>query len=352
MINKMRIMPIITPTGTINTGEMMYDRIGQILPLDVEKVLLVDDTPDNLLTLENILEDLNYDIYTATNGNEALDLIDKIEPDLILLDVMMPGKNGYEVAEILKGDPKTRLIPIIMLTALEGREERLKGYQIGVDDFINKPFNIFELRARVRNLLRLRTYINELEHAEHIIFSLARTVEAKDKYTVGHCERLSHFAERVGRKLGMSEADLIILRRGGILHDIGKIAIADEILLKQGPLTKAEYEIIKTHPAEGERICAPLKSLKPILPTILYHHEKIDGSGYPEGLAGENIPIHARIMGIVDCFDALTTTRAYRPAMSIARTFGIMSEETIKGKWDKRIFEAFVELINQQAVPA
>ncbi len=328
----------------------MYDLTNDILPLEAEKVLLVDDTPENLITLKNILEDMNYEIHTASNGDEALEMIHKVEPDLILLDVMMPGKNGFEVAGILKSDPKTRLIPIIMLTALEGREERLKGYQIGVDDFITKPFNIFELRARVRNLLRLRTYISELEHAEHIIFSLARTVEAKDKYTVGHCERLSHFAERVGRKIGMPDRDLIILRRGGILHDIGKIAIADAILMKQGPLTSAEYEIIKTHPAEGERICAPLKSLRPVLPTILYHHEKIDGSGYPEGLKGDNIPIHARIMGIVDCYDALTTTRSYRPAMSTSRAFGIMEDETRKGKWDKRIFEAFVELINHQSV--
>jgi len=334
----------------MNTGVLMYDLTNDILPLEAEKVLLVDDTPENLTTLENILEDMNYKIHTASNGDEALDMIHKVEPDLILLDVMMPGKNGYEVAGILKSNPKTRLIPIIMLTALEGREERLKGYQIGVDDFITKPFNIFELRARVRNLLRLRAYVNELEHAEHIIFSLARTVEAKDKYTVGHCERLSHFAERVGRKIGMPDRDLIILRRGGILHDIGKIAIADAILMKQGPLTNAEYEIIKTHPAEGERICSPLKSLKPVLPTILYHHEKIDGSGYPEGLTGDNIPIHARIMGIVDCFDALTTTRSYRPAMSVSRAFGIMDDETRKGKWDKRIFEAFVELINHQSV--
>jgi len=330
----------------------MYDLPYEFLSLDAEKVLLVDDTPDNLATLESILEDMHYDIYKAVNGDQALEMVAKIAPDLILLDVMMPGKNGYEVAEIIKNDPKTRLTPIIMLTALEGSEERLKGYKIGVDDFISKPFNIFELRARVRNLLRLHKYIGELENAEQIIFSLARAVEAKDKYTVGHSERLSHFAQRVGRKIGMPDQDLTILRRGGILHDIGKIAIADVILMKEGSLTREEYEVIKTHPAEGERICSPLKSLKPVLPIILYHHEKVDGSGYPEGLKGENIPIHARIMGIVDCFDALTTTRSYRPAMSISRAFEIMLDETRKGKWDIPIFNAFVDLINHDAVPA
>ena len=219
-----------------------------------------------------------------------------------------------------------------------------------MDDFISKPFNIFELRARVRNLLKLRTYINELEHAEQIIFSLARTVEAKDKYTEGHSERLSRMSSRLGKKLNYSPDDIVILRRGGILHDIGKIAIQDAILQKQGPLTDEEFSIIKTHPEIGERFCAPLKSMKPVLPTILYHHEKYDGSGYPTGLKGENIPVHARIMGIVDCFDALTTTRSYRPAMSVEKALSIMDAETSKGKWDPVIFENFLELVEENLI--
>jgi cyclic di-GMP phosphodiesterase len=309
------------------------------------KILIVDDSPENIETVEQILEDFKYEIFKALNGDDALELIEKIDPNIILLDVMMPGKNGFEVAEILKQNEKTRLIPIIMLTALDGQDERLRGYQIGVDDFISKPFNIFELRARVRNLLQLHTYISELDHAEQIIFSLARTVEAKDKYTEGHSERLSIMSTKLGHKINMQESDLVILRRGGILHDIGKIAIQDSILQKEGPLTDEEFEIIKTHPAEGERICAPLKSLKPILPVILHHHEKYNGSGYPAGLKGSDIPIHARIMGIVDCYDALTTTRSYRPSMSVDRTLGIMDNETIKGKWDPFLFNKFLELV-------
>ena len=309
------------------------------------KILLVDDSPDNIETLEQILEDFHYPIFKAYDGDQALKMIEEIEPNIVLLDVMMPGKNGFEVAQIVKQNKKTRLIPIIMLTALDGQDERLKGYQIGVDDFISKPFNIFELRARVRNLLQLHSYINELDHAEQIIFSLARTVEAKDKYTEGHSERLSIMSAKLGRRINLADNDLTILRRGGILHDIGKIAIQDSILQKEGPLTDDEYEIIKTHPAEGERICAPLKSLKPILPVILYHHEKYDGSGYPAGLKGSDIPIHARIMGIVDCYDALTTTRSYRPSMSIERALGIMEDETNQGKWDPYLFQKFVEIV-------
>jgi putative two-component system response regulator len=323
--------------------------INNLEPLSLlninSRILIVDDTPDNIETLEQILEDFKYDIYKAVDGDDALKMIEEVEPNLILLDVMMPGKDGYEVAKIVKQNKKTRLIPIIMLTALDGQDERLKGYQAGVDDFISKPFNIFELRARVHNLLRLHSYISELDHAEQIIFSLARTVEAKDKYTEGHSERLSKMSAKLGRKTNLSEADLIILRRGGILHDIGKIAIQDSILQKEGTLSDEEYEIIKTHPAEGVRICAPLKSLKPILPVINFHHEKYDGSGYPTGLKGSDIPIHARIMGIVDCFDALTTTRSYRPSMSIDKTLGIMENETRQGKWDPYLFQKFLELV-------
>ncbi len=309
------------------------------------KILIVDDAPENIETLEQILEDFNYKIFKAHDGDEALKMIDEVDPNIVLLDVMMPGKNGYEVAKIVKQNEKTRLIPIIMLTALDGKDERLKGFQVGVDDFISKPFNIFELRARVHNLLQLHSYISELDHAEQIIFSLARTVEAKDKYTEGHSERLSIMGTKLGRKINLHDQDLTILRRGGILHDIGKIAIKDSILQKAGPLTDEEFEVIKTHPAEGERICAPLKSLKPILPVILHHHEKYDGSGYPAGLQGSDIPIHARIMGIVDCFDALTTTRSYRPSMSIDKALGIMENETSLGKWDPYLFQKLVEII-------
>ncbi|MGD9898436.1 MAG: HD-GYP domain-containing protein [Calditrichaceae bacterium] len=310
------------------------------------KILIVDDSAENIEIIEHILEDLNYDISEAFNGTEALEKINKINPDLILLDVVMPGMSGFEVARHIKSRPDTRLIPIIMVTALDGQQDRLKGLNAGVDDFITKPVNIFELRARINNLLRLREYINELEHAEQVIFSLARTVEAKDRYTEGHCERLSTLAEKLGVKLHMPEQDLTILRRGGILHDIGKIAISDAILLKPGPLTTGEYDIIKKHPEIGERICAPLKTLRPVLPTIRYHQERFNGSGYPDGLAGNDIPIHARIIGIVDCYDALTTKRTYRAALSHDEAFRIMRDETQQGLWDPEIMGVFDSMMH------
>ena len=320
-----------------------------IVRISSPKILIVDDLPENIEIIRQILEDSydpGYDFFDANNGIKALELIDKVEPDLILLDVMMPGMNGFEVAKRVKSDPKTRFIPIIMITALESQEDRIKGLEAGVDDFVTKPVNIIELRARVKNLIKLRESINELEQAEQVIFSLARAVEAKDKYTEGHCGRLSTLAEALGRKLQLPDQDLKILNRGGILHDIGKISIADSILLKNGPLTSAEFDEIKTHPEVGERICAPLKTLQPVIPCIKYHQERWDGSGYPEGLKGEEIPLHARIIGIVDTFDALTSDRPYRRALSENQAFDIIKDETTLGKWDPDIVDSFLDMMS------
>ncbi len=313
-------------------------------------ILVIDDDPVNINLIRDVMSGDAYQIVGAGSGEEGLGLIKETRPDLILLDVIMPGMNGYDVLEAIKKDREFRLIPIIMITALYGQEDRLKGLDMGVDDFISKPVNVFELRARIKNLLKLRAYVNELEHAEQVIFSLARAVEAKDKYTEGHCERLSSLAEELGRRLGMEGEDLTILRRGGILHDIGKIAIPESILLKPGPLTKEEFEVIKTHPEEGERICAPLKSLRPALPTIRHHQERYNGSGYPDGLKGEEIPIHARIIGIVDCFDALTTKRPYRDALSDEEAISIMHEETERGLWDPEIIGVFFTIVDTPKV--
>jgi putative two-component system response regulator len=258
----------------------------------------------------------------------------------------MPGIDGFEVCRVLKEDEKTRLIPVVMITALDSQQDRLRGLEAGVDDFISKPFNVYELLARVKNLLKLRSYVNELEHAEQVIFSLARAVEAKDNYTEGHCERLSILAQYLGSELQLPESDLLILKRGGILHDIGKIAIDDSILLKPGPLTAEEFEIIKTHPEIGENICRPLKTLQPVLPIIRFHQERFNGSGYPEGLHGDKIPIHARIIGIVDCYDALTTDRTYRRALPRDFALQIMEKETNAGLWDPELFKILREILN------
>lgn len=311
------------------------------------KILIVDDLPENIEIIQDILRQEQFILYTANNGLEALEQVARVQPDLILMDAIMPELTGFEAAKRIKADRLTRLIPIIMITALDGSEDRLKGLQAGVDDFITKPFNIFELRARIKNLIKLREYVDELENAEEVIFSLARAVEAKDEYTEGHCGRLSFLGEALGKKLGMSETDLLILKRGGILHDIGKIAISDNILLKPGPLTEEEFKIIKTHPDAGYKICAPLKTLQPVLPTILHHHERYNGSGYPAGLTGEDTPIHARIIGIVDSYDALTSKRSYRNALAQEVAIRIMQDETEKGLWDPVLMNKFISMLTE-----
>lgn len=311
------------------------------------KILVVDDAVENIKLVTEILNRPRneYNIESASDGYEALEKVNKFNPDLIMLDVVMPGMDGFEVCRILKGDDKTRLIPIVMITALDSQQDRLKGLESGVDDFISKPFNVYELLARVKNLLKLRSYINELEHAEQVIFSLAKAVEAKDNYTEGHCERLSILAQYLGSELQLPEDELLVLKRGGILHDIGKIAIDDSILLKPGPLTAEEFEIIKTHPEIGENICRPLKTLKPVLPIIRFHQERFNGSGYPEGLSRQEIPIQARIIGLVDCYDALTTDRTYRKALPSDFALQIMTKETEAGLWDPDLFKLLREIL-------
>ena len=315
-------------------------------------ILIVDDDVLYLKTINHIIKNISSNIETkqAKSGYEAINILEKETPDLIIIDWEMPGMSGIEFIERLQKKPDFHDIPAIVCTGRMTDSENLKtAFDAGAVDFISKPFNIFELQARIANLLKLRVYINELENAEQVIFSLARAVEAKDKYTEGHCGRLAYFAEALGQELDLPENDLLVLRRGGFLHDIGKIAISDTILLKAGPLSDKEFKAIKKHPEEGEKICLPLKTLKPVLSIIRYHHEKINGSGYPEGLKGNEIPELARIVGIVDCYDSLITNRPYRKAMSKSKAIQIMSDETDRGLWDPKIITVFFKLIKENS---
>jgi putative two-component system response regulator len=221
----------------------------------------------------------------------------------------------------------------------------LEGIKVGADDFLSRPLDRSELLARVRSLLKLKQRTDELERAESVLFSLARSIEGKDPYTHGHCERLSDYSARLGEHLNLPEDQLIALRRAGIVHDVGKIAVPDAILLKPASLTADEWKLIREHPVVGERICAPLKSFRFVLPIIRHHHEKFDGSGYPDGLRGEEIPVTARVLQVVDVYDALTTDRPYKKAFSITDALQTMKEEVAKGWWDPHIFDQFERLV-------
>ena len=311
-------------------------------PLDV---LAVDDDATNLLVIEKMLTPHSCKVRKAISGQEALDMVWNELPDVILLDVMMPGMSGFEVCKKLKTSESTRLVPIIIITALQEKEDRIKGIQAGCDDFISKPIDRLELLARVHALGQVKRLNDDLDHAESVVLSLARAVEAKDLTTGDHCDRLIRLSRAFGTYLELEESDIDTLERASILHDVGKIGVPDSILLKPGKLTEDEWEIMRQHPILGEEICHPLRSLSDVCPIIRHHHEKFNGTGYPDGLLGPSIPYLARVFQIMDAYDAMTTDRPYKKAFSVEKTVEIIRDETSKGYWDPDVVANFIEFI-------
>lgn len=306
------------------------------------RVLVVDDDTRLREGLIIILRKEGYQTVEAHNGFEAIKMTSNINPDLILLDMMMPKLNGIEVCRQLKNDESTRLIPIIMITAVHEQSEKLRAIEAGTDDFLNKPVNLPELRVRVKSLLRMK-HLNDLLHrSDTVISSLANAIEAKDEYTEGHNERVSNYAVQLARAAGLSEKEQEIIKMAGILHDIGKIGIPDSILNKKSGLDNIEFENILTHPKKGEKILKPLHSLREVRDVVLYHHERYDGRGYPNGLKGSEIPLFARILSIADSYDAMTTTRSYRKALSKQEATTELKKHAGR-MWDAKLVEIFIE---------
>jgi len=313
-----------------------------------QSILVVDDHRLNAELLREMLGTRGYHASVVTSAAAAEEEIRRAAPDLILLDVIMPGKTGYELCRELKDDPETRLIPIVMITGLNAHEDRLKSIEAGADDFLTKPVSPEELFARVKSLLKLKEFTDELETAESVLCTLGLSVEARDPYTEGHCERLARNASDLGRYLGLDDDCVVALRRGGYLHDLGKIAVPDEILKKGSDLTPAEWEIMKQHPITGEAICRPLKSLRLVLPIIRHHHEHSDGSGYPDGLKDPEIPLLPRILQVVDIYDALRTARPYKPALPHEQAAITMREEAQAGLWDEDLVVEFFTMLDKR----
>jgi putative two-component system response regulator len=312
-------------------------------------ILVVDDNEDNTLLLRELLTSRGYRVETAGSAEAAEEKIRAHPPDLLVLDIVLPGKSGYVLCRELKDDPETRLIPVVMITGLIDREDKVRGIEAGADDFLNKPIFPEELFARVKSLLKLKEFTDELDNAEAVLCTLGLSVEARDPYTEGHCERLSRFAGELGEHLGLNHESLLALRRGGYLHDLGKIRVPDEILKKGDKLTPEEWLIMKQHPLTGETICKPLRSLKLVLPIIRHHHEHWNGEGYPDGLAGGEIPLLARILQVVDVYDALRTMRPYKPALTHEEAARTMREEARRGLWDRQLVAEFIRLLDQKA---
>jgi putative two-component system response regulator len=308
------------------------------------KVLVVDDMPANVDLLTAILSREGYTVVTASDGEEALAMVASSHPDLVLMDVLMPKLSGYQVCESIKQNPATRLTPVVLITALHERERKIEGINAGADDFLTKPVDAHELKARARALVRLKRYTDDLDSAESVIMSLALVIEARDEYTDGHCQRLAAYATALGRALALTNEDIAALFRGGYLHDVGKVGIPDDLLLKAGRLSDTEYRRIKDHPVIGDRLCGELRSLRQVRPIVRHHHERLDGTGYPDGLKGDAIPLLAQIMGIVDVYDAITTARPYKSAATPNQAYEELMQE-VKHGWRRRdLVDAFIAL--------
>lgn len=313
-------------------------------PQSGARILVVDDLEANAHLLERLLVRDGHTVLFARDGVEALDRVRHDQPDLVLMDVIMPTLDGFETCRQLKSDPVTRLVPVVLITALQRSSDRVRGLEVGADDFLSRPVNTAELSARVRSLLRIKRYTDELDSAESVILSLAMTIEARDASTEGHCQRLAGYSMIVGREMGLNEEDLAALQKGGFLHDVGKVGIPDSILLKPGPLTPAEVAVMRQHTVIGDRLCGELRSLRRVRPIVRHHHERLDGTGYPEGLRGNAIPLLAQITSVIDVFDALTTVRLYKPALSVERAYEELSNEASRGWRNPEIVNTVITL--------
>ncbi|MDW8202844.1 MAG: two-component system response regulator [Cyanobacteriota bacterium SKYGB_h_bin112] len=320
------------------------------LEFDQSIVLVVDDHPASRMTAVALLSVEGYRVLEADSGPAALRAVYDGNPDLILLDVMMPGMDGFEVCRRLKQDEQTRLIPIVFITALNDRRARLRGIEAGGDDFLTKPFDQLELSARVKSLVHQRRLNQDLDHAEQALLSIARAVESRDPNTGDHCERLVQLGKAFGEFLNLSRPEIRDLTWAGYLHDIGKVGIPDAILLKEGGFTPEEWAVMKTHVLIGERICKPLRTMRGVLPIIRHHHERWDGSGYPDQLVGHEIPYLAQVFQIIDIYDALTSERPYKTAYTPREALQLIQEETEKGWRNPELVEKFVAFIHQLEV--
>ena len=316
--------------------------------IKVPRILIVDDNRVNVELIKAQLKPYRYDIEVAYDGEEALSKIASDPPDMLLLDLMMPKISGYEVCRSIKQNKDTQFIPVIVITALQELDDKLKAIELGADDFLVKPFNKLELTTRIKSLLKMKALHDDLDTSESILFSLVAALEAKDGYTSGHSERVSALAIKLAKELGLPPKEIEVIRKGGLLHDIGKIGVREEILLKPGALTPEEMEHICTHPKRGFDICLPLKSLEGALPCIRSHHERFDGSGYPDKLKGDEIPRKGMIMAVADAFDAMTSSRPYRKALSKDDAMKIIEKELSSGQWNPDIAGTFLEMMRTE----
>lgn len=283
----------------------------------------------------HVVGDRSAALYQARTGH----------PDVVLLSVDVAGRDDLALCRQLRFDSQTRFVPIILVSDHADRESRIRGLEAGADDFLSAPVDRAELTARVRSLTRLKRSTDEMDSATAIITTLAVMIETRDGYSEGHCHRMANYATALGRALGLDDADLQALHRGGFLHDIGMLAIPDSVLRIQGPLTPEQYELVRSHTIIGDELCSNLRSLQSIRPIVRSHHERLDGSGYPDGLRGDQVPLLAQIIGIVDAFDGITSRRAYHQEQPAAEALTQLRRHVSLGWRRDDLVSAFADLV-------
>jgi len=311
------------------------------------RVLLAEGHEDEGEIITELLEGYGHTVLRVRDGREVLMRVGEMHPDLLLMRDDIEGVDGYTLCSRIKRDRKTQFLPVIMLTAGDSRNDRKRCIEVGAEDILRLPPNRDEFMARVRSLLRLRLYFRNLEEHQSVVMALASALEAKDPYTRGHSERVSALSVRLARELGCSDETIGTLEMGGLLHDLGKIAIPSRLLNKPGKLEENEYIAIMKHSEYGENICKPLRAVAKILPIIRHHHERFNGSGYPDHLRGEEISLETRILSVVDAYDALTSKRSYRSNLTPSEALELLQRETEQGLWDPHISNALVRLIQR-----
>ena len=312
-------------------------------------VLVVDDEAPIRDFLKQVLTRAGFAVEMAVDAPSALEAIARASPDVVLLDVQLPGMNGFDLCRRLRLNRATRLTPIVLVTGRDDRAARVEGLDAGADDFLTKPVDTLEMLARVRSLARMKQFTDNLDSVTDILVTLGCMLEARDGYGEGHCHRMANYAAALGRAAHVSAADNQAIYRGAFVHDIGMLSVPEAILKKTGLLSPSESQQVRSHTVIGEQLCSHLKSLHPVRPIVRWHHELLDGSGYPDGLAGDAIPLAAQIVGIVDLYEAVTSNRPYQRRHSPEEAIAILRQQVVRGWRSADLVESFAAIIQARS---